>query len=157
MCRARLALARQLGAWLAPGPLDPRPGGTIDLRFTHADRTIAAVIAAIEPPRMLEVTWSTEDEDRGFVRWKLRGEGDGTRLALVDNLPESARSFLFLAMPGWQTHIEQLAVFLCGAPTSWSWQRWQELHRDTRVVDARIASSDTREQGEDDDKVCLSR
>lgn len=125
--RARSTPPRQLGPCLAPGLLDPPPGGRIDLRFTHAGDGLVGVITAIEAPRLLEYSWQTVDEDRGSVRWELRGEGNGTRLVLTHTLPESARPFLFLVMPGWQTHLEQLAAFLRGAPTSWSWQRWQGL------------------------------
>jgi hypothetical protein len=39
-------------------------------------------------------------------------------------------------MPGWQTQLEQLVTFLRDAPTSWSWQRWQELlDQDASIVD----------------------
>lgn len=133
---AALTESGQLGAWLAPGDFEPWVGGRVHLRFSHSDSAIVGVVTAIDPPRLLEYTWETPEEDRGSIRWELADEGSGTRLVMTHTLPSSARSFLFRALPGWQTHLERLDALLQGNPIPWSRQRWQELHdRYVQIID----------------------
>ena len=125
---AALTDPAQLAQWLAPGELELMLGGRVYLAFTDGDGVIAGRVTAITPPRLLEFTWTDEDDDFGYVRWELATEEGGTRLILTHTVPESARGFGLPALAGWHTLLDQLAALLDGQPLPLSGEHWQEFH-----------------------------
>jgi uncharacterized protein YndB with AHSA1/START domain len=118
----------QRAQWLAPGELELTLGGRVSLAFTDGDGVIDGRVTAITPPRLLEFTWTDQDNDFGFVRWELGADDGGTRLVLTHTVPESARGFGLPMLAGWHSLLDQLAALLDDQP--FARDRWQELHDD---------------------------
>jgi len=116
----------QRAQWLAPGELELTLGGRVSLAFTDGDGVIDGRVTAITPPRLLEFTWTDQDNDFGFVRWELGADDGGTRLVLTHTVPESARGFGLPMLAGWHSLLDQLAALLDDQP--FVRDRWQELH-----------------------------
>lgn len=103
-----------LPRWLAPGSLELFPGGAVHIDFPESGATIDSRIRALDPPRLLEYSWSSGDEPERPLRWQLVSTGDGTRLALTLRLPgdeDAAKS-----AAGWDAHLEMLLAALEGVP-----------------------------------------
>jgi uncharacterized protein YndB with AHSA1/START domain len=124
---AALTNPAQRAQWLAPGEIELTLGGRVSLAFTDGDGVIDGRVTAIAPPRLLEFTWTDQDNDFGFVRWELVDDG-GTRLVLTHTVPEAARGFGLPMLAGWHSLLDQLAALLEGQPLPSSGERWQELH-----------------------------
>jgi len=124
---AALTDPAQLAQWLAPGEIELTLGGRVSLAFTDGDGVIDGRVTAIAPPRLLEFTWTDQDNDFGFVRWELVDDS-GTRLVLTHTVPEAARGFGLPMLAGWHSLLDQLAALLDGEPLPSSGERWQELH-----------------------------
>jgi uncharacterized protein YndB with AHSA1/START domain len=125
---AALTNPAQRAQWLAPGEIELTLGGRVSLAFTDGDGVIDGQVTAIAPPRLLEFTWTDQDNDFGFVRWELMAEEGGTHLVLTHNVPESAREFGLPMLAGWHSLLDRLAALLDDQP--FARDRWQELHDD---------------------------
>ncbi len=127
---AALTTPAELAEWLAPGELDLILGGRIALAFVKSESgtVIDGLVTALEPPHLLEFTWTDKGQDLGFVRWELVREGGGTYLVLTHTLPEAARGFGLPALAGWHTLLENLTVLLDGQRPTDLPDRWQEFH-----------------------------
>ena len=125
---AALTTPAQLAQWLAPGEIELTVGGRVSLAFTDGDGVIDGRVTAIAPPRLLEFTWTDQDNDFGFVRWELAADDGDTRLVLTHTVPESARGFGLPMLAGWHSLLDQLAALLDDQP--FARDRWQELHDD---------------------------
>ena len=125
---AALTDPAQLAQWLAPGKIELTLGGRVYLAFTDGDGVIDGRVTAFAPPRLLEFTWTDQDNDFGFVRWELMADDGGTRLVLTHTVPEAARAFGLPALAGWHTLLEQLVALLDGQLVPSAPNRWQELH-----------------------------
>jgi uncharacterized protein YndB with AHSA1/START domain len=117
----------QLAQWLAPGEIELSEGGRVHLAFTDGDGVIDGRVTAIEPPRLLEFTWTDKGDDFGFVRWELTADDAGSRLVLIHTIPEASRGFGLPALAGWHSLLDQLDALLDGRPLP-SRDRWQDLH-----------------------------
>jgi uncharacterized protein YndB with AHSA1/START domain len=125
---AALTNPAQLAQWLAPGEIELTLGGRVHLAFTDGDGVIDGQVTAIAPPRLLEFTWTDQDNDFGFVRWELMADDGDTRLVLTHTVPESAREFGLPMLAGWHSLLDRLAALLDDQP--FAPDRWQELHDD---------------------------
>lgn len=104
-----------LAQWLAPGTVDLRPGGRISLDFSESGATIDSVIRDLDPPRVLEYSWSSGNEPERPLRWELEPlNGSSTRLTLTLRLP--AEEDIARAAAGWDTHLEMLLAALESVP-----------------------------------------
>ena len=113
----------RLAQWIATVEGDLRLGGEFQARFTSTWEGTGRVDVC-EPPRRLAVTLYDE-EGEGVVEAELTPDGEYTRLVVEE------RGFPLNVVAahgaGWQAHIEDLAAYLAGRPTS-DWRaRWQEL------------------------------
>jgi uncharacterized protein YndB with AHSA1/START domain len=124
---AALTDPTQLAQWLAPGEIELTEGGRVHLAFTDDDSVIDGRVTAIEPPRLLEFTWTDKGDDFGLVRWELIADDRGVRLVLTHNVPEASRGFGLPALAGWHSLLDQLEALLDDEPLP-SRDRWQELH-----------------------------
>jgi uncharacterized protein YndB with AHSA1/START domain len=117
----------RLARWLAEAELDVRVGGEYVLRFLGEDegQTTTGEVLAVEPERLLELTWLSPGEDDTVVRFELRPDGDGTILAL------DHRALPVEAAPGygggWQAHLEALEAHLRDESQPDWWGRYKEL------------------------------
>lgn len=101
-----------LASWLAPGTLDTRTGGRVQLDFGNSGTPIDCRISACEPHRLLAYSWSAGDDPERPLRWELVPEGDGTRLSLTLLLPDD--HLVPIACAGWDAHLEMLMAALEG-------------------------------------------
>jgi uncharacterized protein YndB with AHSA1/START domain len=125
---AALTNPAQRAQWLAPGEIELTLGGQVSLAFTDGDGVIDGRVTAIAPPRLLEFTWTDQDNDFGFVRWELIANDGDTRLVLTHTVPESAREFGLPMLAGWHSLLDRLAALLDDQP--FAPDRWQALHDD---------------------------
>lgn len=137
------------GTWLASGEMELRPGGTMELRFFHADLTphkerIPQRFAELEDgavsygritecdaPRLLTFTWSEDDGDYSEVTVELTERNGGVLLQLTHhglNEPE----MLIDVASGWHTHLGILVDRLEGRQPRPFWtthSRLEEIYR----------------------------
>ncbi len=109
------------GQWLASGPMEPKEGGTVELRFKHRDLSPHKVapperykemdekghvsherVLRIEPPKLLVISW-----DKSEVMFELVPEGRNVRLILTHRRLAS-RSDMVQTSGGWHTHLDIL-------------------------------------------------
>jgi uncharacterized protein YndB with AHSA1/START domain len=123
------------GQWLASGPMELKPGGTVELRFRHRDlsphqappleryREMDAKghlarerVLRIEPPHLLSISWGDSD-----VTFELFPEGDKIRLVLTHRRL-SDRAMLVQTSGGWHTHLDILVARAHGRtpPSFWT-------------------------------------
>lgn len=100
--------------WLAPGSIELRPGGVVHIDFADSGRTIESTVLQLDPPRLLEYSWSSGDELERPLRWELDSVEDGTQLVLTLQLP--AGEDVAKACAGFDAHLEMLAAALEGVP-----------------------------------------
>jgi uncharacterized protein YndB with AHSA1/START domain len=117
----------RLGRWLAAAELDLRVGGDYVLRFSDEDESqvTRGKVLALEPERLLELSWLYPGENDTVVRFELRPDGDGTILVL------DHRGLPVQAAPGygggWHAHLDSLEAQLgTGGEPDW-WGRYKEL------------------------------
>ena len=117
----------RLARWLADAELDLRVGGHYILRFLGEDegQTTTGEVLALEPERLLELTWLYPGEGDTVLRFELRPDGDGTILVL------DHRALPVEAAPGygggWQAHLEALEAHLGAEGQPDWWGRYKEL------------------------------
>jgi uncharacterized protein YndB with AHSA1/START domain len=117
----------RLGRWLADAELDLRVGGDYVLRFSDEDESqvTRGQVLALEPERLLELSWRYPGENDTVVRFELEPDGDGTILVLDHRgLPtEAAPGY----GGGWHAHLDALEAHLgAGGEPDW-WGRYMEL------------------------------
>ena len=100
--------------WLAPGRIELRVGGVVHIDFADSGRTIESTVLQLDPPRLLEYSWSNGDEPKRPLRWELNAFEKGTQLILTIRLP--AGEDAAKACAGFDAHLEMLAAALEGVP-----------------------------------------
>lgn len=120
--------ADQFAQWLAPGEIDPRPGGRVHLQFPGGGNVIDSTVTEADPPRLLEFPWTGRDGEAGPVRWELAPTDEGgTRLTLTHTLPGGGTDGRTAVLAAWHMHLDQLAGVLVGHPVPFSRDRFREL------------------------------
>jgi uncharacterized protein YndB with AHSA1/START domain len=117
----------QLRGWLAQVErLELSRGGGYELRFD--DSSITGRVLALDPGRMLELTWSHGDEPHSVVRFEIVSAPPGTVLVLEHTFLPAGEAAGHGA--GWQSHLEALGHLLGGGDSGeardW-WERYREL------------------------------
>jgi len=103
-------------------------GGEVHLVFDDGDGVIDGVVTALEPPRLLEFTWTDHGQDLGVVRWELAAVEGGTQLVIIHTLAHAARDFGLPALAGWHMMLRRLAALLNGQPVPPLGDGWDEFH-----------------------------
>jgi uncharacterized protein YndB with AHSA1/START domain len=106
--------SRRLPVWLAPGAIEPRPGGWARLDFAQSGGLIESPVTDVEYQRRLEYSWSRPGEPVRPLRWDLEPIGPMTRLTLRLSLPTTED--VARAAAGWAAHLEMLWAALMGVP-----------------------------------------
>ena len=125
---AALTTPAQLAQWFAPGEITLVPGGEVHLAFTDGEGVIDGQVTALDPPHLLEFTWTDHGKDLGIVRWELAARDDGTQLVLIHTLSNAARDFGLPALAGWHMMLRRLAALLDRQPVPPLGEGWQEFH-----------------------------
>lgn len=117
--------SQKRGKWLAPGDMDLRVGGRVELSFRHADlspqleptperykdleggHTMYGRITRLDPPRLLSFTWG-EPSDASEVSFELTQQGTDV-LLIVTHRRLANRGEMCSVASGWHTHLDILA------------------------------------------------
>lgn len=133
--------AQHLPQWLAPGTIEPRPGGRVRIDFAESGATIDGTVRAIEPLARLEYNWGSGDEPERPLCWQLEAVGDATRLTLTLRLP--AGDDVARACAGWDAHLEMLQAALEGVPIRFPVDRFRSVRRTCRDLPDQLPPDDT--------------
>jgi uncharacterized protein YndB with AHSA1/START domain len=116
-----------VSGWLAPAlRWELAPGERWEVAF--GDGRASGRVVAVEPLRLVELTWSEGKESESVLRIELHADGGRCRLVLEHTRldPESAPGY----GAGWQSHLEALEAVVtgrdAGGDDAW-WTRYAEL------------------------------
>ncbi len=119
------------GTWLAKGAMDLHPGGAIGFHFDHGKLPLPlgeapskygeyaeghatrARVIAVDPPRLLEITWAEGEIYESIVRFELSQQGDEVLLVLTHRGLQGREAMLG-TFGGWHTHLDILSALLQG-------------------------------------------
>lgn len=142
--------AEKRGRWLASGPMEPRAGGKVVLKFRHADiapdetppddhkqyhdpgATVVCTVTRWEPPRVLAYTFGSTEESE--VTFELTPQGRDVILVLTHRAQPGDMPYLTGFAAGWHTCLAQLVAALEGAPRPPFWP----MHVQMRAEYARL-------------------
>lgn len=120
---AMLTDEAELPLWLAPGHLELRRGGEAKLNFPESGINVDSLISAIEPPRMIEYSWSSPGQPLRPLRWEIAPDAGGVRLTLVLSIPDNED--IARTCAGWDAHLDMLAAALEGVPIKFPFERFK--------------------------------
>jgi uncharacterized protein YndB with AHSA1/START domain len=112
-----------LPQWLAPGELSQHKGGPAKLDFPESGINVDSVVTAIDPPRLIEYSWSGKGEVERPLRWEIVPAPGGTQLTLSLSIPDSEDVARTCA--GWEAHLEMLAAAMEGVPIKFPFERFK--------------------------------
>jgi uncharacterized protein YndB with AHSA1/START domain len=118
--------------WLAPGELSLKKGGSAKLNFPESGTIIDSRVTAVDPPRLIEYSWSGPGEPERPVRWETIAETGGTRLILTLRIPDTediARS-----CAGWEAHLQMLLAAIEGVPIKFPFDRFKATRESYKAL-----------------------
>jgi uncharacterized protein YndB with AHSA1/START domain len=146
--------------WLAPGEMELRVGGRVELRFRHADlsaekalperyrgyeegHVMHGTVTQCEPPRLLGYTWGDGAED-SEVTFELEPRGDDVFLVITQRRLRSRAGMASVAA-GWHAHIGILIDHLEGREPRgfWTAHDHAEAEYARRFADAPVSAGVT--------------
>src|SRR5579871_1281005 len=118
-----LTESERLARWLAPGDVEPRVGGRVEVRF-DGEQTVTGEVLGWRPPQELEYTWQERRGGPTRVRWELEPAERGTRLRLTHSQLDKRMQVGLGA--GWHASLDVLGARLQGAEAEWTerWRHW---------------------------------
>jgi uncharacterized protein YndB with AHSA1/START domain len=120
---AMLTDPAKLPLWLAPGELALRKGGEAKLNFPESGINVDSLITEIEPPHLIEYSWSSPGQPLRPLRWELSPATGGAQLQLTLRIPESED--IARTCAGWDAHLDMLAAALEGVPIKFPFERFK--------------------------------
>lgn len=135
------------GHWLAPGPMEPHPGGQVALHFRHADLspepgapppryahcesgvTCLGRVLVWEPPTRLAHTWG-EETGESEVCFELEPRADGQVLLTITHRRLPDRDTFVGVASGWHAHTDILLARLAGRTPGNFWRIHGALERE---------------------------
>lgn len=133
--------SKKRGEWFAPGPMEQRVGGTLELNFKHQDLSPNKAspperfkemdktghraqerVLAIDPPRLLTITFGTDSE----VTFELTPKGKDVLLTLTHR-KLATRADMLNVSGGWHAHLEMLVEKAHGRVPEAFWTVWQRI------------------------------
>ncbi|MGH7117418.1 MAG: SRPBCC family protein [Acetobacteraceae bacterium] len=130
-----LTETQALAQWLAPGSIELRVDGAVRIAFADSGTTIESTVLALDPPRMLEYSWSSGGQPQRPLRWELTVAETGTRLVLTVRLP--AGEDIARACAGFDAHLEMLAAALEGVPIRFPMELFRKARRGYQELQVR--------------------
>jgi uncharacterized protein YndB with AHSA1/START domain len=109
---AALTEPAQLRGWLAATTLEPRAGTDWEANFASEGERARGTVVAVEPGRLLELTWAFSGEPESRVRFELQRDGDDTVLVLDHCQLRAADAADYGA--GWHAHLDLLEALVAG-------------------------------------------
>lgn len=127
--------------WLARGPFDARPGGSVALEFHNSKLSVpgdpipdkyqadcqdgvgfTGRVSRCEAPRLLSHTWGETDGSVSEVTFELTPQDGQVLLLLTHRKLGDNRAVLTSVAAGWHTHVAILLANIAGAapPSFWS-------------------------------------
>jgi len=142
---AYLTESEQRGSWLAPGKMELRVGGRVELTFHHADLsgekttparyrsveggdTLHGQVTRCEPPRVLSFTWD-EVGQNSEVSFELTPRGEAVLLVLTHRRLGGRAERVSVAS-GWHTHLGILGDRLADREPLGFWSTHAQLEAD---------------------------
>lgn len=116
-----------LARWLAPGTIELRKGGIVHLDFSDSGIVIDSTVREIEPPRLIEYSWSGPGDPQRPLRWELNHTKDGSYLMLTLQIPD--KEDIARACGGFEAHLEMLAAALERVPIRFPADHFLEARR----------------------------
>jgi len=129
---AMLTDPAKLPLWLAPGELALRKGGAAKLNFPESGINVDSVITEIDPPHLIEYSWSSPGQPLRPLRWKTSPSTDGTILKLTLRIPDSED--IARTCAGWDCHLDMLAAALEDVPIKFPFERFKAAREAYRAV-----------------------
>jgi uncharacterized protein YndB with AHSA1/START domain len=129
---AMLTDSAKLPLWLAPGELALRKGGEAKLNFPESGINVDSLITAIDPPRLIEYSWSSPGQPQRPLRWEVSPAAGGARLTLTLRIPESED--IGRTCAGWDAHLDMLAAALEGVPIKFPFERFKTAREAYKAV-----------------------
>jgi len=138
------------GKWLAPGEMELKVGGRVELKFQHADLsphvesppekykdlengdTVHGRITQLDPPHLLSFTWG-EASDSSEVTFQLKAEGADVLLTVTQRRL-SDRGEMCNVASGWHTHLDILLDNLHGRTPRGFWSAHSEVQQEYERV-----------------------
>jgi uncharacterized protein YndB with AHSA1/START domain len=131
------------GEWLARGEMEPRVGGSVALRFQHADlsaekippekyrqkvegATVQGTVTRWEPPRVLSFTWGEGSGAESEVSFEATPRGAEVLLVLTHRRLATRPGMVGVA-GGWHSHLDVLADRLHGREPRGFWSAISRL------------------------------
>jgi uncharacterized protein YndB with AHSA1/START domain len=121
-----------LPQWLAPGDLTLSKGGSAKLNFPESGTNVDSVVTDVDPPRLIEYSWSSPGEPDRPLRWEATTVPGGTRLSLTLRVPD--HEDMARACAGWEAHLEMLAAALEGVPIKFPFQHFKAAREAYRAL-----------------------
>jgi uncharacterized protein YndB with AHSA1/START domain len=121
-----------LPQWLAPGELSLNKGGPAKLSFPESGTTVESVVTEVNPPKLIEYSWSSPGEPERPLRWEVAAVEGGSLLSLTLRIPNTED--IARACAGWECHLEMLAAALEGVPSKFPFQRFKTAREAYRAL-----------------------
>lgn len=131
-----------LPQWLAPGSLSSSKGGLAKLDFPESGASVESTVTELDPPRLIEYSWSKPGERARPLRWETVAVPCGTLLSLTLTIPDDediARS-----CAGWDAHLEMFAAAMEGVPIRFPFERFKTAREAYRALLVSVAASKAR-------------
>lgn len=115
--------ASLLPQWLAPGSLSLSRGGAAKLNFPESGTNVESIVTEVDPPRLIQYSWSGPGEPDRPLRWEAIATQGGTRLSLTLAIPDSED--IARTCAGWDAHLEMFAAAMEGVPIKFPFDRFK--------------------------------
>lgn len=157
---AYLTESEQRGKWFASGPMELRPGGTLELHFQHADLspqvettperfkkydagdTGYGQVTRCEAPRFLSFKWQEEVGDESEVTFELTPRGVEEVLLVVTHRRLHDHKAMVSVGAGWHAHLGILIDHLNNREPKPFWSTYERLEAE---YDQRFPPQDKQE------------
>ena len=132
--------------WFAEGPMDLRPGGTIEFVFHNSElapqgeqtperfqqyegMVSKGRVVRVEPPRLLSFEWFEDSGEASEVTFELSERGDQVRLVLTHRQLRNRQEMVSVAS-GWHVHVGVLSDQLNGRETQPFWVEIDKMEKE---------------------------
>ncbi|MDA0788008.1 MAG: SRPBCC family protein [Proteobacteria bacterium] len=109
--------------WLAEGSIELFAGGRAQLDFKDSYVIVDSEVTACEAPRLLEFSWSGQDEPKRPIRFELEPNAGGCRIHLTVSIPEN--EVVARSCAGWEAHLTMLQAAAAGVPIKFPLDRFK--------------------------------
>jgi uncharacterized protein YndB with AHSA1/START domain len=139
-----LTQSKERGLWLAPGDMELRVGGRLEMTWHNSDlsavheptpkqyekyegHSMQGRVTQCDPPRLLAFTWPDSSGEDSEVVFELSQRGRDVLLVLTHRHPGArARGFA----SGWHIHLDILDDRLHGRPARPFWSAHARMEKD---------------------------